>query len=95
MKLYRRKPSYAMAMPVVTDDNSIEYALQPCDESGKPLSSHMEFLTGEDFTRAWEAYRVRNKPKSKTPPSRRRNGPTKREMLKTIVNEQESETTNA
>jgi hypothetical protein len=55
-----------MAMQVHrSDEPDIEYAVQPCDEHGKPLSTHFDFFSEAHFNEQYESYRVR--PKAKTP----------------------------
>ena len=80
MKLYRRKPEYALAMPVHrTEDSGVEYAVQPCDETGKPLTTHLQFVPDQEFATTYQVIRVR--PRAKT---QKRNGPTKKTKLKTV-----------
>lgn len=85
MKLFRRKPEYALAMPVHRDkdaeDAYLEYAVQTCDESGKPTTSHLHFMTPAQFDELYVP--ARGRPKTKAA-AKTRNGPTKKPKLEKV-----------
>ena len=95
-QLYK-KTEYVLAMPAhrqnhPSDDADApmasEYAIQPCDASGKPLSTHLSFLSDETFAKEYTPVRRRPKPQAKKPPVRirdRSNNKTKpTEKLETV-----------
>lgn len=82
MQLYRRKPEYALAIPTHREGEGfngaeIEYAVQPCDEHGTPLSTHLSFVPEEIFVQTYTV--ARGRPKAKVPgkPAKPRNGPAR------------------
>ena len=101
MQLYRRKPEYALAIPTHREGegfngSEVEYAVQPCDEHGQPLSTHLSFIPEEIFLATYTV--ARGRPKAK-PPGKPRNGPTKQRKRIEKVNlryvNAEEETANA
>lgn len=101
-QLYK-KTEYVLAMPAhrqnhPSDDADApmasEYAIQPCDASGKPLSTHLSFLSDETFAREYTPVRRRPKPQAKKAPVRirdRSNNKTKIEKPKDDLNQIEME----
>jgi hypothetical protein len=49
----------------------VEFALQECDATGKPLTTHMFFMLAEDFAKEYAP--VRRRPKPSNPKVRVRN----------------------
>lgn len=86
-QLYK-KTEYVTAMPVHRNEgfvDVIEYAIQSCDASGNPLSTHLQFIGSDSFIKEYTPVRRRPKPsKSNNKPARVRTRPTNKEKLHTV-----------
>jgi hypothetical protein len=87
-QLYK-KTEYVLAMPAHRDEgfvDELEYAIQPCDANGEPLSTHLHFLSHEIFKKEYAPVRRRPRPsKSNNKPPRVRTRPPKpNEKLQTV-----------
>lgn len=75
-QLYK-KTEYVLAMPANrADGDTNEFAVQPCDQTGKPLSGHLHFLSKDTFDKEFTPVRRRPKP-SKPTAARVRTRPSK------------------
>lgn len=82
MQLYR-KIEYVLAMPAhqpgahTNDPPGGEpvYAIQACDQNGKPLSSHLQFLSKVGFESEYTPVRRRPKPVKAKAPARPKQQP--------------------